>query len=380
MRTPTSFRAAQAILGTEAFLSHLKTGADRLETDRKAIQKTVRRCMAEVIRRRTRTALLAANSVTIAVDDRGPYRLIRYRCDATVPGQEASAACPREPGREEVSAACPRRVVARDGIIGVHCTSATKGDTLADLDDDYSERMQNSIVSAIEKIFCIDGEVDATSAQTVFAKIHTFVGDGAPTVQKCGAMLRAGRCRNIALILRDPVHAMRTSLSDPLKKHGDFQSFWDDVFDDRHALVPDVQNSDVWRRRLVLAQQHVIKTSGSQGGGLACALRHLSFAKQRFDSATGPARKFCCMLAAIVILLMTVAADPRVKSDQRARAQRLIDDMTPARIVAAGLSADYMAECTVFFRQYEKTHHDIALSYSQKHDFLKRMKVLFRDG
>ena len=376
VRTPTSFQATQAILGTEAFLSHLRNGTDRQQTSRKAVQKTVR-CMAEVVRGRARDALLAAHSVTIAVDDRGPYRLIRYRCDAVIPG---AAVVPREAGRHDVSAASPRRVVAHDGIIGVHCSNAAEGDTIADLDDDYTERMRDSIVSAIEKVFCINGEMDATSAQTVFAKIHTFVGDGASTVQKCGAMLRAGRCKNIALILRDPVHAMRTSLSDPLKKHGDFQSFWDDVFDAKHALVPDVQNSDAWRRRLVLAQQHVLKTTGSQGGGLACAMRHLSFAKQRFDSATGPARKFCCMLAAIVVVLVTVAADWRSKCEQRARAQKLLDDMTPTRIVAAGLFADYMAECSVFFRQYEQTHHDIALSYSQKHDFRRRMKVLFQDG
>ena len=73
-----------------------------------------------------------------------------------------------------------------------------------------------------------------------------------------------------------------------------------------------------------------------------CALRHLSFAKQRFDSAIGPARKLCCLLSAIVSLRTTVAADKRLKTDQRARAQRLIDDMTPARIVTAGLFADYV--------------------------------------
>ena len=182
------------------------------------------------------------------------------------------------------------------------------------------------------------------------------------------------------MILRDPVHALRTSTSEPLKRHGDIRSFWDDVFDPRHALVPDIQNSDAWTRRLILAQQHVLEVAGQQGGGLTCALRHLSFAKQRFDSATGPARKFCCLLSAIVILLVTVAADRRLKNAQRSRAQTLIDDMTPARIMTAGLFADYMAECSSFFRQYEKTDHDIALSYGQKHRFLKRLKVLFRDG
>ena len=117
---------------------------------------------------------------------------------------------------------------------------------------------------------------------------------------------------------------------------------------------------------------------GEQGGGLRVALRHLSFAKQRFDSATGPARKCCCLLAAIVVA--TVAADRRLKQAQRDRAATLIDDMTPARIVTAGLFADYMAECSMFFRQFEKTDHDIARSYSEKRELLKRLKVLFKDG
>ena len=152
------------------------------------------------------------------------------------------------------------------------------------------------------------------------------------------------------------------------------------MFDSRHALVPDIQNSEAWQRRLVLAQQHVLKVNGSQGGGITCALRHLSFAKQRFDSATGPARKFCCLLAAITILLATVAADYRLQPAQRLRAQELLDAMTPGRIVAAGLFADYMAECSQFFRQYEKTRHDIAKSYSQKKRFMKRLETLFKDG
>ena len=368
VQCPTSFRGAQAIIGTEAFLAHLRTGKDQQATTRKAICKSIG-CIAEVVRARTRSVLLAAHSVTIALDDRGAYRVIRFRCDA-------AAKRTRETGGSS-----PKSYVSyHDGILGVHCTAATSDNTIAELDDDYSERMRDSVVSSMEDVFHRDGEVDETSVNVVMAKVHTYIADGASSVQKCGALLRASRCRNIAMILRDPVHALRTSTSEPLKRHGDFRSFWDDVFDQKHALVPDIQNSDAWARRLILAQQHVLEVAGQQGGGLTCALRHLSFAKQRFDSATGPARKFCCLLSAIVILLVTVAADRRLKNAQRSRAQTLIDDMTPARIMTAGLFADYMAECSSFFRQYEKTDHDIALSYGQKHRFLKRLKVLFRDG
>ena len=253
-----------------------------------------------------------------------------------------------------------------DGLLGVHCTAATSDSSITELDDDYTERMRDSVYSAVEALFRRDGVVDEVSTNAILCKVHTYLADGAYTVQKCGALMRAGRCRNIALITRDPVHALRTSISEPAKQHGDFRSFWDDVFDNRHALVPDIQNSDAWKRRLVLAQQHVVKVTGQQGGGIKCALRHLSFAKQRFDSATGPARKFCCLLSSIVILLATMAGDRRLPETSRSRAQTLIDDMTPARIMTAGMFADYMAECSSFFRQCEKTDHDVAKSYSQK--------------
>ena len=167
-------------------------------------------------------------------------------------------------------------------------------------------------------------------------------------------MLRAGPLPSLNLLLRDPVHALRTSTTEPLKISANFQEFWEDIFNKRHALVPDIQNSVAWQRRLVLAQQHVIEVTGKQGGGITCALRHLSFAKQRFDSATGPARKCCCMLSAIVILLVVVVGDSRLASDQRGRAQALLDHMTPRRITTAGLFADYTAECSRMFRRFGK--------------------------
>ena len=64
LKTPTSFRAAQAILGTESFLAHLRTGQATQETQWKAIAKAVG-CMAAVIRAATRIVLLAAVSITI---------------------------------------------------------------------------------------------------------------------------------------------------------------------------------------------------------------------------------------------------------------------------------------------------------------------------
>ena len=381
VRTPTSFRGAEAILGTESFIAHLRTGQTRESVGRKTLAKSIA-CMSAVIRARTIETLLAARSITIALDDRGPYRVLRYRCDAAAAARPLPPASRlRSSGGVSPESAGHAALPYRDGILGAICTAAKQDEGLEVLDDDYSQRMHDSVVSCMEKLFGVsEAGADRTQFRAVLGKVRTFLGDGASSVQKCGALLKASVCRNIVLVLRDPVHAMRTSTSEPLKRHGDFQAFWEEIFDKRHALVPDVQHSDAWQRRLVLAQQHVLKVSGRQGGGLACPLRHLSFAKQRFDSATGPARKFCCLLSAIVIMLASLSADWRVSAEQRKRAQQLLDDMTPARIVTAGLFADYTAECSRFFRQFETTDHDVALSSAHKQAFLKRVKALFVDG
>ena len=63
-------------------------------------------------------------------------------------------------------------------------------------------------------------------------------------------------------ILRDPAHALRTSAETPIKLADCYASFWDDIFDKRHALVPDVQNSDAWRTRLMAMQRHIIADRG----------------------------------------------------------------------------------------------------------------------
>ena len=83
------------------------------------------------------------------------------------------------------------------------------------------------------------------------------------------------------------------------------------------------------------------------------------------------------MLGAIVIMLTALSSDWRVKLEQRQRAQKLLDDMTPARIVTAGLFADYTAECSSFFREFEGTDHDLALASAHKQTFIKRVKTLF---
>eukprot|EP00959_Pyramimonas_sp_CCMP1952_P012622 266560-Pyramimonas_sp.AAC.1 len=72
-----------------------------------------------------------------------------------------------------------------------------------------------------------------------------------------------------------------------------FGQVWKELFDDRHALVPDLMNSTKWHNLLVAIQEdnvHAVAVPGLPGGPqpLAGIVRNLAFAKQRFDSTAGP--------------------------------------------------------------------------------------------
>lgn len=218
-------------------------------------------------------------------------------------------------------------------------------------------------------------DVDIEQLKTcVLGKVMTYVADGAAAAQKCGKILRR-TCPNLVIVLRDVAHAVRRSAEDPLRREQVCGEFWSKIFDDRHALIPDIQNSAEWRQRLVLAQKHVLAKDGN-AGGLTVALKHFQFAKQRFDSAASPARKYCCLVVAIAVLLAAQASDTRHPAALRRRAEQLLEEMTPTHFVTAGLFADYAAEVLRFVRLVDKDH-DVACTLRQKRTFLERLHNLF---
>ena len=246
-------------------------------------------------------------------------------------------------------------------------------------EEDYAVRMCESIVRGIRLLCTPRGDVcDENLVAHVFERIYTYVSDGAAPAQKCGRLLTQ-HCKNLAWVLRDPAHAIRTSLETPIQIVDCYASFWDDVFDKRHALVPDVQNSDAWKCKLMAMQRHIICSKGTQGARVQTVLRHLAFAKQRFDSCVGPARKFCILLQALTMMLICVACDWRADPKQRSRAQTQLDQMTPCRITAGGLFADYTALATTFVRFFD-ADYDVAQVHREKLGLLRRMRLLFEEG
>ena len=93
----------------------------------------------------------------------------------------------------------------------------------------------------------------------------------------------------LAWVSRDRAHQVLIACQDPLL----FPSFKSNgnvclrMEGGSHALIPDIQNSEVWKDRLMSAQQAVLKEHGSQGG-LEKAIQAFSFAQPRFDSTAEP--------------------------------------------------------------------------------------------
>ena len=148
---------------------------------------------------------------------------------------------------------------------------------------------------------------------------------------------------------RDWAHGVSVATKGVLLADDDFREWWDDVFNQRHALVPDIKNSEEWTEMLLLCQRRVLGSVGVQGGDMRKVIVHMSFSKQRFDSCGTPQRQFCCMLIAIAMLLAYVASDERKKSEVKARARMRLLQM-PRQILTAGLSATYSDEMIRFIR------------------------------
>ena len=140
------------------------------------------------------------------------------------------------------------------------------------------------------------------------------MADGAASAQKALRFLATGPMPNMLCIGRDWSHAVSVATKGALHADADFREWWSDVFDDRHALVPDIKNSEEWTEMLLLCQRRVLGSVGVQGGDMRKVIRVMSFAKQRFDSCRTPQQQFCCMVVAIAMLLGYVASDSRKKA------------------------------------------------------------------
>lgn len=258
-----SNRCASELNFTSKFITSARVDVQAIQ--RRAFSQ-MQLVMQSCIRRRKKSFLASASSVSLQVDDKKPYRLVRFK-------------------------ACNGQGAVSQGILCVLYPLKVLMESGPELwDEDKSQLAADSIAEGI-KGFCTErGQLDEVLYQHVLRNCRSFTADGAAYAQKTGKLLRQRHCPNIILIFRDSAHMLRISSRDPLFCGEPFKKAWDTLFES-DGVVPCLQYSAEWRARLATLNCMLME-DGTLGGILRSNLRHLGFAKQRWDSSCTPQRAF----------------------------------------------------------------------------------------
>ena len=324
--------------------------------------------MAEVARRRVRKRLREASCIALAVDGKGPRKIWRYRCDAFDCDVRAKGRCTK---------ASDPNPFAADGILGVlECHI----ESLESAQEDYGVRGVDQFVTFLKQ-FCtpLKGEFDQALYDKIVGAVRMLSSDGAASERKQLFYIVRQVCPNVTMIARDIAHAVRIAAHKPLHNDHVFGVVWDELFGKKHALVPDIQHSDKYKDLLQAAQERVLAIPGALRP-MDVVLKHLSFAKQRFDSFAEPAAKLALMLLPVAVLLSHIASDERCEKARRDRAVHVLKLFKPEFCMAMGLSADFGLLVNGFIRIFDCGNHDIANSQRELDHFRDTMHAVFKQG
>ena len=326
------------------------------------------RIMAEVARRRARKRLREASCIALAVDGKGPRTIWRYRCDAFDGDVRAKGRCTK--------ASDPNPFVA-DGILGV---LGCHIESLESAQEDYGKRGVDQFVAFL-KFFCtpLKGGFDQALFDKIAGAVRMLSSDGAASERKQLFYIVRQVCPNVTMIARDIAHAVRIAAQKPLHNDHVFGAVWEELFDKKHALVLDIQHSDKYKELLQAAQERVLAIPGALRP-MDVVLKHLSFAKQRFDSFAEPAAKLALMLLPVAVLLAHIASDERCETFRRDRAAHVLKLFKLEFCMAMGLSADFGLMVNGFIRIFDCGNHDIANSERELDHFRDTVSAVFKQG
>ena len=160
-RSPVSFSTAEQIGATFDFIHSKRLP---VATSRKAFRSMVR-VMAFVLRARKLRALRAASSVCLSLDDRGAYRLVRFKCDQPSPAGAGGSTT---------------WIGSTAGVLGVlRRGGSPSSKTFDDVSDDYSRQVASSVIRAVDT-FCTDinGDTDGHASNAIKMKVRIGTADG----------------------------------------------------------------------------------------------------------------------------------------------------------------------------------------------------------
>ena len=262
-RQCTSSRGASAFNLTDQFINSSRLDVQAIQ--RRAFQQ-MHTVMHESLRQTKRQLFRQAMSCTLSVDDKKPYRLVRFKL-TTVKGE-----------------------VHQGMLCLLYPVKKLMDSPPEEWDRDKSQLAAENVASGVRQ-FCTprDAPFDQDLYNHVLSVVRCFTSDGAAYAQKTGRCLKRQFCPNIILIFRDTCHMLRISAGDPLAIVGPCQHAWNVLFEKKKSLVPQVQHSYEWRARLTSLTRMLLQ-DGTLGGVLKTTLRNFGFAQQRWESSVVPQR------------------------------------------------------------------------------------------
>ena len=300
-------------------------------------------------------------SVCLGMDAKGPFEMMRFRCNAELyftPSNFAGSHC--------TDTGCRMGILAGfNGLRGV------------DFDDDYGVRTAERAIDAVKKVFkSVYGDSSA-EFNSFCEKVLGIVSDQA--LQKTCRILKERYFPNCILIHRDPTHAVRIALKDPMVRADEIEGIFHVLFEGDHALLKDLRFSDLWAERLRDCQRRVLHQDGALGGDLVHFIETFSFAAHRFESFCRPLFQVICLLVPIVLMLTMIEEDWRDASAQR-RARKVLTAMNVRFILNMGLSADYAELALRLIRAFDVLAKDPATSRVLIETWKRKAQQLFVAG
>ena len=310
--------------------------------------------------RKQRVKMLAVQAeqerthVCLSMDEGKARKVLRVRCDT------------REPP------------YSFGGVIGFLDTAYAN---LEEITEDHGKTAVNKLGDFFRDFFTpLSGEESEAGAFEAFVdKVFVLCADGAAAARKILFMCAVFLFKNLRMVIRDPAHAIRRSLI-PMHFDSLFGHVWHEIADRKHALLPDVMNSPKNQQILQALQVTLAVSIPNDARLVQTVLRHLSFAKQRMDSAANPLAALGLMLLVVGAMLAIRASDVRNTEASRKNATHLLKLFKPLFCEAVGASADWGLVTLAFTRLFDSRNHDISCTTRELETFFEVIDACFRRG
>jgi hypothetical protein len=190
----------------------LKDNFDRATHNLRKVRRKQYRVMAEVVRSEAREALRKATSCTMALDGSAGRKVVRFRCDQ-----------PQDPW-------------FKDGVIGLLDENAFQN--LAEFTADHADRAALKFDELLAR-FCtpLAAELDQDLKDHILKIVHVISADGCAAERRAMHLAAERAFENLIDLIRDPAHAIRIAMQ-ALRKDDFFKEMWDELFENKHSLVP----------------------------------------------------------------------------------------------------------------------------------------------